>query len=260
MKCILDRINRNGYIICAITGWPFCSSSMKGISIVFNNIVRSAALNMVSGYLEKLGKIAIISFNAAVTMMVAFYVYGDELSSLFLPTLICLIISWVVCFQYMALYEVGLETIFICFLLDEEINKSKQFKDEYGNIIIHPETGKPIGKMRASHRLYKLIGLKKPRIRASTRDVKLFKEGQRARDENMNGETAADHKFKQKSLKKIFFVDPRDDEPSSSSQSLSLYSSSSRASSNSNSAGGNVHPRPSGGVGNFQRGRDLESD
>ena len=220
---------------------------MKGISIVFKNIVRSAALSMVSGYLEKLGKIAIISYNAAVTMLVAFYVYGDELTSLFLPTVICLLISWAVCFQYMALYEVGLETIFLCFLIDEEINKSKQFKDENGNTIIHPETGKPIGKMRASHRLYKLIGLKKPRIRANKRDVKILKETQRVRAGN--GEE--DRKMTGKSLKKIFFIDPDDDEPSSSSQSLSLYSSTRQ-----DSAGGVGDPRPSGGSGNFASGRN----
>ncbi len=44
IKCILNRINRNGLIITSIYGWPFCAASMKGIVIVLKNVVRASAL------------------------------------------------------------------------------------------------------------------------------------------------------------------------------------------------------------------------
>ena len=81
-------------------------------------------------------------------------------------------ISYAVCFQYMDLYEVGLKTVFICFLIDEEVNLNKSFEDENGKLVIHPKTGQPIGKMRASHRLYTLIGHSKPKIQASERSLR----------------------------------------------------------------------------------------
>ena len=41
IKCILNRINRNGLIITSIYGWPFCAASMKGIVIILKNVVRA---------------------------------------------------------------------------------------------------------------------------------------------------------------------------------------------------------------------------
>eukprot|EP00483_Globobulimina_turgida_P000067 UN00067 len=143
IECILNRINRNGLIITSIYGWPFCAASMKGITIILKNIVRASALSMVSGYLETLGKICILSFNTGLAIAFATYYYGDELSSVMLPAVICFFITYVVCWQYMHLYEVGISAIFICFLIDEERNKS-------------------LPEMKASKRLRKIIGAYKP--------------------------------------------------------------------------------------------------
>jgi len=143
VKCILNRINKNGMIICAIYGWPFCASSMKGIMVIMKNVVRASALSMVSGYLEKLGKIAIVCLTMAVCMAFAVYYYDGELSSLLFPGIVCLFITVSICWNYMNLYEVGLSTIFICFLIDEERNKKAH-------------------EMKASHRLRNIIGATKP--------------------------------------------------------------------------------------------------
>ena len=143
IKCILNRINRNGMIITSIYGWPFCAASMKGIAVILKNVVRAAALKMVSGYLEKLGKICIISLNIGFSIAFANYYYEDQLSSLLFPAVICAGITIVICWQYMHLYEVGISAIFICFLIDEERNKSLQ-------------------EMKASKRLRKIIGAHKP--------------------------------------------------------------------------------------------------
>lgn len=161
MKCILDRINRNGYVIVAIygmhvqsviymyrihscdcfliTGWPFCAASMKGIAIIFKNFIRAAALDMVSGYLQMLGRICILSVNTGLITFIAIYWYDDKLYSPVNPAMGALCITFFVCWQYMHLYEVGLSTIFICFLIDEERNKNTGF-------------------MRASKKLRRIIG------------------------------------------------------------------------------------------------------
>eukprot|EP01083_Nonionella_stella_P222016 792621_1 len=116
---------------------------MKGIVIIFKNIIRATALDMVSGYLEKLGKISILAGNITISVMYSRYYYGDEISSVFLPAVICFCITYLICQQYMHLFEVGISTIFICFLIDEERNKK-------------------LGEMKASKRLRKIIGANQP--------------------------------------------------------------------------------------------------
>jgi len=140
LQCIVDKINRNGLVITSIYGWPLCAASMKGLALIFTNGGRKAALVMVSGYLAGLGKLCILSLNMAISMLFAKYYYGDgQLSSLIFPALICFLISFVVCWQYMHLYEVGISTLFMCFLIDEQRNKS-------------------MSEMKASKRLRKIIG------------------------------------------------------------------------------------------------------
>ena len=105
LRCILDRINRNGLIIMSVYGWPFCASSMKGIQLIFSNIIRSATLDMVSGYLELLGKLTIISFNVGLIVLLANYLYGEEISSLLTPALLVFVISLFVEFAVTSLND-----------------------------------------------------------------------------------------------------------------------------------------------------------
>ena len=139
MKCILNRINKDGLIITSIYGWPFCAASTKGITIVFKNILRAAVLGFVSGYFEFLGKVSIIFFNVAICVLIA---EAYDVQIVILPAIVFVIITYMVTWVYLEIYEVGVRTIFICFLVDEERNKSLE-------------------QMKCSKRLRKIIGAKK---------------------------------------------------------------------------------------------------
>jgi len=146
LKCILNRINKNGLTITAVYGWPFCAASIEGILIVMKNIIRASAMSMVSGYLEKLGGIAIVALTTGIMMTITYYIYGDgdiigadsKVTSLTSPGIVYFIISLIVTGNFMHLYEVGLRTIFICFLIDEQRNKhgymkaSKELREAIG--------------------------------------------------------------------------------------------------------------------------------
>jgi len=174
VKCILNRINKNGLIICSIYGWPFCASSMKGIIVVMKNVIRASALTLVSGYLEKLGKIAIVCLNMAICMAFAATYWEGEMTSLIFPGVICALITVAICWHYMNLYEVGLSAIFICFLIDEERNKKSH-------------------EMKASHRLRNIIGATKPHKRY------LMEKAQSIRAEGLMDEEQREH-FSQEHL------------------------------------------------------------
>jgi len=138
LKCIIDRINKNGLVITSIYGWPLCASSWHGITLMFRNVVRAAALDMVSGYLERIGLYTVISCSCGITCTVVYYVYSHKISSLLIYIVGSALISWSISSQYMHLFETGLRTMFLCFLIDEEKNKG--------------------GHMKASRRLAKIIG------------------------------------------------------------------------------------------------------
>mmetsp|Transcript_48932 Transcript_48932/g.60150 ORF Transcript_48932/g.60150 Transcript_48932/m.60150 type:complete len:194 (-) Transcript_48932:163-744(-) len=110
------------------------------------NIIRASAMSMVSGYLEKLGGIAIVALTTGIMMTITYYIYGDgdiigadsKVTSLTSPGIVYFIISLIVTGNFMHLYEVGLRTIFICFLIDEQRNKhgymkaSKELREAIG--------------------------------------------------------------------------------------------------------------------------------
>jgi len=118
-------------------------SEMSFLRLYSKNVLRSTALHMVSGYLEAIGKISIISTTVGITILITYSLYGKEISSLAVPSILYFVIALAICTQYMHIYEVGLQTIFLCFLIDDEHNKD--FKN-----------------MRASDRLLKIIGEAKP--------------------------------------------------------------------------------------------------
>jgi hypothetical protein len=137
LACIMDRINKNGITITAIYGWPFCMASMKGIELMFSNIVRASALGMVSGYLIGIGQMSIVAFNVGITMAVARMAYGDQLSSILIVAIVAGVMSYAISWPFLELFETSIDSLFICFLIDESRNKG--------------------GHMRASKRLLKVI-------------------------------------------------------------------------------------------------------
>jgi len=171
-QCLLDKINRHGLVVASIYGWPLCASSMKALALIFSNAARKAALAMVSGYLAMLGKVAILALNLALSLLFAVYYYGDALSSLIAPALLCAAISAVVSRQYMHLYEVGIATLFMCFLVDEQRNKAK-------------------GEMKASKRLRKIIGATQSKAeerRAAAEKLRTLKQTGTETDTHRGGE------------------------------------------------------------------------
>jgi hypothetical protein len=178
LKCIIDRINKNGITITAIYGWPFCASSMKGIELVFKNVVRASALDMVSGYLIGIGQITIVAFNCAITVMICKIVYGNDVSSFLGILLVTVIITYAVSQPYLCLFDTAVNSIFICFLIDEERNGGS-------------------GLMKASSRLKRIINEDcKPSEKAvaekkETKGLKgLFKRGDDGADDAVD--TSAD--------------------------------------------------------------------
>ena len=85
-KC-MKFINKNAYIQTAIFGHSFCKAARCAFFLILRNIVRIAALGLVSGFVLLLGKV-IITTGATILCYVALDASGfadDELNYLWLP-------------------------------------------------------------------------------------------------------------------------------------------------------------------------------
>merc|ERR1719229_1717230 len=53
--------------------------------------------------------------------------YSNNLSSFLFPAIVIFVISYVVAALFMMVFEVAVETIFLCFLVDEEVHGEAKF-------------------------------------------------------------------------------------------------------------------------------------
>lgn len=140
LHCCADKISKNSFIWTAIWGDNFMSGAVGSFCLIWNNLARVAAINVVSAYLLFLGKVLVALGTTGISAIILVYgsEYKDDISSPILPLLIIFIISYAVSCLFMLVYDTTIDTIFLCFLVDEQYNKN--------------------GNMMASKNLQELIG------------------------------------------------------------------------------------------------------
>ncbi|XP_022236316.1 choline transporter-like protein 1, partial [Limulus polyphemus] len=138
-------LNRNAFIEIAIYGYSFCKAAQKAFYLLSNNILRVAAINSVGDFVLLLGK-------AGVTMATAFI--GLELIKVnfililisrrkyknlknpmsksrqdkegvnytWVPVTIAYIFAFLVSHCFLGVYEMAIDTLFLCFCEDCERN------------------------------------------------------------------------------------------------------------------------------------------
>eukprot|EP01083_Nonionella_stella_P027579 75984_1 len=126
LTCCLDILSKHGLIFTAIYGTPFCHSCGTAFKMYFSNLARVAAVTVISKYLEFLGKIAITILTAGICILVMeqYEYFEERLSSLFFPALVVIVISFGVASIFMVVFEVAIDAIFLCFLIDEHCHMS----------------------------------------------------------------------------------------------------------------------------------------
>ena len=118
-------INKNAYIQTAIFGYSFCKAARCAFFLILRNIVRIAALGLVSGFVLLLGKV-IITTGATILCYVALDASGfadDELNYLWLPLVFTAFIAFYVAQMFNEVWGMAMSTILQCFVADEEIYK-----------------------------------------------------------------------------------------------------------------------------------------
>ncbi|XP_035509862.1 choline transporter-like protein 5-B isoform X2 [Morone saxatilis] len=128
LEHFIKFINRNAYIMIAIYGKNFCTSSKDAFFLLMRNVIRVAVLDKVTDFLLFLGKLLI---SGSVGVLAFFFftrkipVIQEEVPALnycWVPLLTVIFGSYMIADGFFNVYSMCVDTLFLCFLWDLEVN------------------------------------------------------------------------------------------------------------------------------------------
>jgi len=174
LECCLDKINRNALVWVAIYGDAFCPAVCGSFMLIFANLFRVAVITFFSGLVTLLGKILIpLATTGLMALVMLNHDDYEDLSSPFLPLAIIFIISFGVAQLFMTVYDTAIDTIFMCFLIDE----------------VHNKDG---GKMMADPELREIVQKYEEESKTLADTKKRTRRAKEPNDETGGGDKAAD--------------------------------------------------------------------
>ncbi|XP_074470528.1 choline transporter-like protein 4 [Sebastes fasciatus] len=137
MKCCLwclekfiKFLNRNAYIMIAIYGKNFCVSAKNAFKLLMRNVVRVVVLDKVTDLLLFFGKLLVV---AGVGVLSFFFFSGrillpgntfrtETLNYYWMPIITVVFGSYLIAHGFFSVYNMCVDTLFLCFLEDLERN------------------------------------------------------------------------------------------------------------------------------------------
>ncbi|KAJ6806083.1 choline transporter-like protein 2 [Iris pallida] len=120
----MRSVNRNAYIMIAITGKGFCKASEIATGLIMNNILRIGKVNVIGDIILFLGKLCVSLFCALFAfLMLNTYKYKsahNKISSPLFPVLVCWCLGYIVATLFFAVVEMAIDTIILSFCQDAE--------------------------------------------------------------------------------------------------------------------------------------------
>uniref|UniRef100_A0A671V4G8 Choline transporter-like protein n=1 Tax=Sparus aurata TaxID=8175 RepID=A0A671V4G8_SPAAU len=143
LERFIKFINRNAYIMIAIYGKSFCTSSRDSFCLLMRNIIRVAVLDKVTDFLLFLGKLLI---SGSVGVLAFFFftrkipVIQEEVPSLnyfWVPLLTVIFGSYMIAHGFFNVYAMCVDTLFLCFCEDLERNDGSSSRPYYMSPGLH---------------------------------------------------------------------------------------------------------------------------
>lgn len=117
-------LNSNAYVEIAITGNGFCTSAKRAFRIVVGNALRLATINSVGDFTLFLGKLAPISTVAVVGLELL--ARRSDIYYPWFPITVACVVTFLIASCFFGIYEKCIDTLFVCFCEDCEINDGEQ--------------------------------------------------------------------------------------------------------------------------------------
>ncbi|KAL1128814.1 hypothetical protein AAG570_013348 [Ranatra chinensis] len=117
---ILVYISRNAYIEIAIYGENFSGGAQRALKMLATNALRVAAINSVGDFVLFLGKVLVV----VVTLLLCIIMLDNKegILHMWIPLTLVGIFAYLVSHCFITVYEMVIDTIFLCFCEDCEIN------------------------------------------------------------------------------------------------------------------------------------------
>ncbi|XP_033307400.1 choline transporter-like protein 1 [Bombus bifarius] len=115
-ECALRFLTRNAYIETAIYGCNFCTGGKKAFQALASNVLRVAAINSVGDFVLFLGKVTVVTL----TVVSGIYLLQKKegLHYPWVPIAVAGFFAMLVAHCFISIYEMIIDTIFICFCED----------------------------------------------------------------------------------------------------------------------------------------------
>lgn len=117
-------INRNAYIMIAVTGRGFCKAAAMATGLIINNILRIGTVNVIGDVMLFLGKLCVsLACALFAFLMLDTHQYKSshhKISSPLFPVLFCWGLGYVVASLFFAVVEMAIDTIVLSFCQDVE--------------------------------------------------------------------------------------------------------------------------------------------
>uniref|UniRef100_A0A8D3D760 Choline transporter-like protein n=1 Tax=Scophthalmus maximus TaxID=52904 RepID=A0A8D3D760_SCOMX len=137
-KCI-KFLNRNAYIMIAIYGKNFCVSAKNAFMLLMRNVIRVVVLDKVTDLLLFFGKLLVVG---GVGVLSFFFFSGrillpgstfrtETLNYYWMPIITVVFGSYLIAHGFFSVYNMGVDTLFLCFLEDLERNDGSEQKPYY---------------------------------------------------------------------------------------------------------------------------------
>ncbi|XP_044124467.1 choline transporter-like protein 4 [Bufo gargarizans] len=139
LEKFIKFLNRNAYIMIAVYGKNFCVSAKNAFKLLMRNIVRVVVLDKVTDLLIFFGKLIVVG---GVGVLAFFFFSGrlpipndafksPTLNYYWIPILTVVVGSYMIAHGFFSVYNMCVDTLFLCFLEDLERNDGSSEKPYY---------------------------------------------------------------------------------------------------------------------------------
>jgi len=129
LEKFLKFLNKNAYIEIAVYGKNFCTSAKNAFFLLMRNILRVAVLDKVTDFLLFIGKLTVTGAMGVASFY--FFSNRDDLNYNLAPVIIVTVATYAVASAFFGVYEMAINTIFLCFLEDCERHDGSKEKPFY---------------------------------------------------------------------------------------------------------------------------------
>ena len=142
----LKFISRNAYIMCAIDGTNFCTAARDAFNLLLRYALSLTAVQFVSNFLIILGKLAVTATTAGIAWL--WLREKNHLEFFAIPLVIIAILAWAIATAFFSVFEMAIDTIFLCFCDDIERYNAAFASDDLQKFVAKIDGGKRDEKKR----------------------------------------------------------------------------------------------------------------